>query len=216
MSDTFSNRRRALLGSLLACSGVFAFSRAMADRGHMVHVHGTMHDGMHADAPAGVTRREAVYKIPSVTLVRQDGTKVAFPQEIDDGSAVVLGFIYTSCTTICPIFSQVFAEFQKRLGNDLTRTKLVSISIDPDYDTPARLLAYAKKFHAGAQWQHYTGTQQASIAMQRAFDVYRGDKMQHPPVTLLRAAPGRPWVRYEGFPTADMLLREYRGLLGRV
>jgi protein SCO1/2 len=49
--------------------------------------------------------------------------------------------------------------------------------------------------------------------MQRAFDVYRGDKMEHQPVTFLRALPGKPWVRYEGFPSPDLLAREYRDLI---
>ena len=49
--------------------------------------------------------------------------------------------------------------------------------------------------------------------MQRAFDVYRGDKMSHTAVTLMRAAPGKPWLRIEGFVTPDDLLRDYRSLL---
>jgi protein SCO1/2 len=41
--------------------------------------------------------------------------------------------------------------------------------------------------------------------------VYRGDKMGHTPVTLVRTAPGAPWVRFDGFATADMLLQELPG-----
>ena len=53
----------------------------------------------------------------------------------------------------------------------------------------------------------------ASVAVQRAFDVYRGDKMSHTAVTLMRAAPGKPWLRIEGFVTPDDLVRDYRSLL---
>ncbi len=52
--------------------------------------------------------------------------------------------------------------------------------------------------------------------MQRAFDVYRGDKMQHQPVTFLRVTPDKPWVRYEGFATPDMIVHEYRSLVNKL
>ena len=67
---------------------------------------------------------------------------------------------------------------------------------------------YARKFRPGPEWQHYTGTIEASLAAQRALDVYRGDKMSHTPVTVLRVAPGRPWVHIDGFVTPDKLLEE--------
>lgn len=85
---------------------------------------------------------------------------------------------------------------------------MLSISIDPEFDTPARLRDYAARFGAGPEWQHYTGTLVASQKSQRAFDVYRGNKMEHVAVTLLRSKPGMPWVRIDGFATADQLLAE--------
>ena len=88
----------------------------------------------------------------------------------------------------------------------------MSISIDPEEDTPARLREYAQKFRAGPEWRHYTGTIEASIAAQRAFNVYRGEKMNHAATTFLRAAPGDPWTRIDGLMTPDELLQQYRQL----
>jgi protein SCO1/2 len=214
MNDIFRARRRVLvLGGLLAACGLFAARPHIAAAGEMeggAHDHAHHH---HAAVPEGVKRSESAYKIPALTLVRQDGVKVAFPQELDDGRPVVLDFIYTSCAAVCPVTSQVFSELQQKLGKDREKVRMVSISIDPEYDTPARLTEYAKRFGAQAQWQHYTGTSQSSIAFQKAFDVYRGDKMNHSPVTFLRAAPGKPWVRLDGFATPDALVREYRDLV---
>jgi protein SCO1/2 len=158
------------------------------------------------------TRSTADYALPRVGLVRDDGKTVSFPDEIDDGRPVVLNFIFTSCTSICPVMSSVFSGLQSRLGEG-SRVHLVSISIDPEQDTPARLAAYARKFHAGPQWQHYTGTVDASVAVQRAFEAYRGDKMSHTAVTYLRAAPGRPWVRIDGYPSSEELAREFQQLV---
>lgn len=159
------------------------------------------------------TRSTAEYKIPPVTLVRDDGKTISLPEELDDGRPVVLNFIFTTCATICPVMSQSFSQLQDKLGTDRDKVHLVSISIDPEQDRPARLAEYAKKLHAGPQWGHYTGTTQASVAVQRAFDAYRGDKMSHTPVTFLRAKPGRPWVRIDGFASADELANEVRELL---
>lgn len=158
-------------------------------------------------------RSTVQYAVPPVTLVRNDGKTVSLPQEMNDGRPVLLNFIFTSCGSTCPLMSQIFGEFQRKLGSDVGRVHLMSISIDPEQDTPERLTEYAQQFGAGPEWQHYTGTLEASRTAQRAFDVYRGDKMSHAPVTLMRAAPGQPWRRIDGFVTPDELLAEYRRIL---
>jgi len=161
-----------------------------------------------ADTNSALQRSETAYVIPAVELVRDDGKTVSLPAELDDGRPVVLNFIYTSCSTICPLSSQVFAQFQRALGAKHELVHLVSISTDPEQDTPARLHAYAQQFHAERGWDHYTGTVAASINVQRAFAAYHGDKMSHAPLTLLRSAPGKPWVRLDGFATGRDLLAE--------
>lgn len=171
------------------------------------------HHMMHMMQAPKMTEITAQYQVPQVVLVRDDGKTVSLPDEIDDGRPVVLSFIYTSCTEICPLVSQTLSQLQSKLGKDRDRVHLVSISIDPEEDTPARLAAYAAKYHAGPEWQHYSGTVTASIAVQRAFDAYRGDKMNHTPTTFLRAAPGKPWVRIDGFATSDKLLEKVQGML---
>jgi protein SCO1/2 len=170
-------------------------------------------DGSSEAAERAPTRSLREYAVPAVRLVREDGKVVSLPEEMNDGRPIVLNFIFTTCTTICPLMSSVFAQFEHRLGADAEKVHLMSISIDPEQDTPARLHEYARKFHAGPEWQHYTGTRDASVAAQRAFDVYRGGKMSHSLVTLMRAAPGKPWLRIEGWATPDDLLHDYRELL---
>ncbi|MGZ3439882.1 MAG: SCO family protein [Polyangia bacterium] len=166
----------------------------------------------HHDPLKRATRSTADYKLPHVTMVRDDGKKVSFPEDLDDGRPLVLNFVFTTCATICPVMSQVFSQLQDKLGADRTKIHMVSISIDPEQDRPARLAEYAKKLQAGPQWRLYTGTVQASEAVQRAFDAYRGDKMNHTPITFLRAAPGQRWVRIDGFASADELANEVRDL----
>jgi protein SCO1/2 len=216
---THDNRRRFLmLGGLALVGGIFGTRRVFAaddmgamDHGAMDHSHHHDHAAM---APGGVKRSEMQYTIPpGLKLIRQDGKKIDLAADFDSGKPVILNFIYTSCTAICPVTTQVFAQFQEKLGKERNKVNMVSISIDPEYDTPARLLEYRKKYGATEQWQHLTGTVEASVAVQKAFDAYRGDKMNHIPLTFLRGAPGQPWVRLDGFASPDEVLSEYRNLI---
>ncbi|WP_231937751.1 SCO family protein [Burkholderia lata] len=168
---------------------------------------------MHHAVMPGTVHTIVRYAEPSVQLVRDDGQAVSLVKELDDGRPVFLTFIYTSCTTICPMVSQTLEQLQGELGADRDKVHIMSISVDPEADTPERLRTYAARFGAGPEWQHYTGTVDASVAAQRAFNVYRGDKMNHTPVTFVRAAPGQPWLRIDGFATPTELLAAYHDVV---
>ena len=165
----------------------------------------------HATVAMQTVRSIVNYNVPEVGLVRDDGTPVSLKDELDGARTVVLSFMYTTCTTFCPLTSATLAQLQEQLGADNSKVQMVSISIDPDQDTPARLAEHAKKFGAGPNWRLYTGTAEASLAVQRAFDAYRGDKMNHEPVFYIRNPGSRSWIRLDNFPSADELLAECRG-----
>jgi protein SCO1/2 len=165
------------------------------------------HHRMHAAEP--VSRSTAAYRLDGLRLLRADGKDVTLGEELDHDGPLVLDFVFTTCTAVCPILSRTFAELQAR-SDPAKRLRLVSISIDPQHDTPAVLRGYAKQFEAGKRWRFYTGTVAQSVAVQRAFDVYRGNKMNHVPLTFVRRGRGQPWVRLEGYASADALLRELR------
>ncbi|HVT57120.1 MAG TPA: SCO family protein [Thermoanaerobaculia bacterium] len=155
---------------------------------------------------ARYTRSAADYRPPDVTLVDQAGARVRLADELAAGGPVLLQFIFTSCSTICPVLSGTFAAVQEKLP----RARLVSISIDPDFDAPVRLAAYARRFQAGPRWRLLGGRLEDVIAVERAFDAYRGNKMRHEPLTFVQAGPRRPWLRLEGFLSAAELAAEVR------
>ena len=157
-------------------------------------------------------RSEDNYKIPDVNVVRQDGYKSAFVKELDDGRPVLLNFVFVSCSAICPMLSHVFSKVQDKLTKEGQKFHLMTISIDPENDTPASLTEYAKKFAAGENWSFYTGTREASLTLQKAFKAYRGDKMNHASLILMRSIPGKPWVRLEGFVSSDEVVKEFNAL----
>ena len=185
------------------------FPPAMAQEQHEHHHHHAM-----PSAQDGYKRTLASYTIPDVKLLDADGAGVSLRNSLDE-KPVILNFIFTSCGAICPVMSTTFSQVQAALGRERDKVRMVSISIDPEHDTPEALKIYAKKYGAGPQWQMLTGSLDNSIAVQRAFDVYRGDKMGHTPATFLRAKAGQPWVRLDGFASADDILREYRKITTR-
>jgi len=189
---------------------------ALAHGGHDVAaMDHARHGAMAAVAgSADYKRSQRTYEaIPDVVLVDADARPVRLRALLADSGPVMLNFIFTTCTTICPVMSAVFADVRARLGDESGNLRMVSISIDPENDTPAQLGAYAKKFGGDAHWTLLTGRAQDVAAVQRAFDSYDSDKMNHRPLTLLRAAPGRQWVRIDGFATADQLAGEYRSAM---
>jgi len=190
--------------------GLAPLSMSAMAEDHSHHHH--HHHAMPAEAD-GYVRSQAAYTVPDVKLVDADGAGVPLRSELaEQDKPVILNFIFTTCGAVCPVMSATFSQLQAALGPERDAVRMLSISIDPEEDTPAALKAYAGKYGAGPQWQMLTGSLDDSIAVQRAFDVYRGDKMNHQPATFLRAAPGQPWVRLEGFASADDILREVRQL----
>jgi protein SCO1/2 len=179
------------------------------------------HQGMHAPqsepgAPqeatqAGVARSVVSVRLPAARVRQHTGGIASFDTLLNDDRPVLLNFVYTSCTAICLPMSQIFAATQERLGSQSDKLQMLSVSIDPGEDTPTRLKEYADRFHAGSQWIFNTGSQEAVDQIQRAFNVYRPDKMSHTPVTFVRPRGSRQWVRLDGFAPPDLLIREALG-----
>jgi protein SCO1/2 len=163
-------------------------------------------------SPIQYERSVRSYTIPDVVLVDADSKPVRLREVLAGDDPVMLNFIFTTCSTVCPIMVRVFADVPPRLGPAAKTVRLISISIDPENDTPAKLKTYAKSFGEGMRWRFLTGRVEDINSVQRAFGSFRGDKMNHEPVTLIREAGGKSWVRIDGFANPDQLVSEYRKL----
>ena len=209
------SRRLTLKSWSLAVLSAAAGARpALADDAS-AHAHHDHAAHMTKAASTATRRSVANYTPAPVRMIRQDGVSAPFAAALDDGRPVLLNFIFTSCTAICPVTSQVFSQVIDKLGAHRAQVNVVSVSIDPEYDSPARLEAYAQRFGGRREaWSLFTGSSADSIAVQKSFASYQGDKMNHVPVTFLRRAPGQPWVRLDGFATPEVLMAELHGMLG--
>jgi protein SCO1 len=94
--------------------------------------------------------------IPAFTLVDERGQ--TFTEEALRHHPTIVSFIFTRCDTTCPITSMKMEKIQEKTFDAGQSIKLLSISIDPAYDTPARLAAFAQKYKADPErWRFVTG-----------------------------------------------------------
>lgn len=207
-----------VLGIVFVSCVAVAASEHDADMEHTEPPHLMEHSAHHhhlSTLPEALSSTAANYTIPELTLINMYGAEIALHNVLNGSSPVILNFIYTSCTAICPVMSATFAQVQQLLGSNSRNIHMVSISIDPEIDTPARLKQYASKFGVGSHWEMLTGTLEDSQAVQRIFGVYNGDKMNHTPVTFLKAqGAANKWVRLDGAVDATDIVKAFDRLNG--
>lgn len=144
-------------------------------------------------------------EVPDFKLVSQDGKRISLHQY--RGRAVVLTFIYTRCPLpdYCPLMTDNFSEIQKTLKADASlseRAHLLSISVDPEYDTPKILREYAT--HHGAdttQWEFATGSKDEvkQVATYFGMQYWRDqDQVVHSLRTAIIGADGKLVKLYRG------------------
>jgi protein SCO1/2 len=114
--------------------------------------------------------------VPAFTLT--DATGAAFSRQSLAGTVWIANFIFTRCPDICPAFTAKMAEVQAATASAGPRLRLVSFSVDPAYDTPARLSTYAAQHGADpARWSFLTGPPDAvRAAVEQGLKVYMEQK----------------------------------------
>ena len=155
------------------------------------------------------------YTLPDVTLINQDGKKVRLASLLNSGQPVVVDFIYGTCTTICPVLSAGFANLQNKLGPASQNVRLISITIDPENDSPKILKDYLKRYRAKPGWDFLTGSRADIDAVMKGFNAYIPDKMSHYPLNLIRSPKDGSWVRLFGILSSREFMEEYQGVVGK-
>jgi protein SCO1/2 len=122
---------------------------------------------------------------PAFTLTDQSGAP--FDSSVLQGKVILLDFVYTRCTDACPVLSATFAQAQRRLSDEKligSRVMLVSLSVDPEHDTPPVLAEYGQRFKADTEsWKFLTGD------WDQVFDVVTGFKVATRPPRPPTGAP---------------------------
>lgn len=165
--------------------------------------------GARADENITYSGTGVAYNIPDVTLINAEGEPVSLRAELTFDKPVFVNFIFTSCSSFCPLMTATLAKVQTELLKLGEAFRIVSISIDPGQDTPAHLQAYAQRFRAQPEWHFLTGDAANILVVQRAFDAYRGVKMNHAALTLMHFPRDGRWKRFEGLINAETLVHEF-------
>jgi protein SCO1 len=136
--------------------------------------------------------------MPLVSLTNQNGEPISL--NTLRGRPLILTFVFTRCPlpNFCPLVSNNFEELQmaiKTASSALAKTRLLSITLDPGFDTPEVLKAYAGYHHADPQiWSFATGDEKEIDVLTRAFSVYRqteGGTISHGLATALIDKDGK-------------------------
>jgi cytochrome oxidase Cu insertion factor (SCO1/SenC/PrrC family) len=151
--------------------------------------------------------------IPDVSLFDQDGKPVRFYSDLVRGKTVMINFIFTSCTTICPSMGATFGKLQQLLGDRAGRdVQLISVSVDPATDSPPRLKEWGKKFGAGPGWTLVTGERETVVQLLKALGVYTPNLNDHTPLVLAGNDSRGTWTRAYGLAAPARLVELLDGL----
>jgi len=166
--------------------------------------------GLGAQAPGPYKRTLESYAVPDVTLVNQDGARVKLRALLEGGEPIVVDFIFGTCTTICPVLSAGYANLQHKLPADAKAVRLVSISIDPENDTPKVMRDYLRRYRAKPGWDFFTSSREDIDKVMYAFNAYIPNKMSHYPLTLIRDPKAGKWIRIFGMMSSTEFVAECR------
>jgi protein SCO1/2 len=152
---------------------------------------------------------QSTMRIPDVELLDQDGRKVRFYTDLVKGRVVAINFIFTTCTTICPLLGATFARVRKETGErGLRDVQFISISVDPVTDTPERLKAWGARFHAGPGWTFVTGEKQHVDQLLRALSASTPRRDDHSPTVLVVNDARGQWTRSYGLAKPSQIVRD--------
>lgn len=150
------------------------------------------------------------YQMPDVTLINQEGKNVRLKSLVESGKPVIVDFIYGTCTTICPVLSACFTNLQNKLGTNTQKVQLISISIDPENDSPKVMREYLKRYRAKPGWDFLTGNRTDIDTVMKAFDAYIPNKMSHYAVTFIHMPGGNSWIRINGITSTSEFIEEIK------
>jgi protein SCO1/2 len=152
--------------------------------------------------------------IPDARVVDQNGKPRRFYSDLVRGKVVVINFVYTTCTTICPPLGATFGKLQKSLGAQLGKdVSLISISVDPATDTPERLRAWGAQFGAKPGWTLVTGDKTEMDRLSNALGVDTASPANHSAMVLIVNDKAALWKRVYGLGSTATLTRNIEQMM---
>jgi protein SCO1 len=143
-----------------------------------------------------------------VELINQHGEKLRFYSDLLKGKIVVINSFFSTCTSICPPMNRSFAKIQEALGDRLGKdVHLISLTVDPETDTPSRLKEYAEKVRAKPGWHLLTGKKENIDLALSKVGHYVEVKDDHTSIVIIGNEPKGVWTKAFGLAKAEQLIK---------
>ena len=161
----------------------------------------------------GTLGQSVQLQLPDVSLVDQDGVRHRFAQDLIQGRIAVVSFVFTGCTTICSPVGANMGALDKMLGAQVgAEVSLLSVTLDPLNDTPARLATWRRQFDDEPGWRLLTGDPEEVARVLRAMRQDTADVAQHDAFLWLGDPRTGTWTRVSSLVSPDTLV----ALIGRM
>lgn len=148
--------------------------------------------------PAG-REHDRKRQIPDAEVFDQDGKRVRFYSDLIKDKVVIVSFVFTTCDLVCPMQGESLSKLQATLGERLGKDiHLVSVSTDPEGDTPERLKTWGLQFGARPGWTLVTGKKSEIDKVATALTGAPAVKGKHSPVVFVGSDKTGRWIRAYG------------------
>lgn len=165
------------------------------------------------DPAAAQGRRWGPGYFPNLPVTDQNGRTLSFYDDVIKGRIVVISFVFTRCTEICPLTTARLAKVAELLEEPLRQKVLfVSLSVDPVNDTPDKLADYAAAFHSGPGWLFLTGSLENMRAINAKFGEHMRSLNDHRNEVLLGNDATGEWQRNTVFGDLTRLAMDIRSM----
>jgi cytochrome oxidase Cu insertion factor (SCO1/SenC/PrrC family) len=145
--------------------------------------------------------------VPDIEVVNQDGRHVRFNSQVVEGRiAIVTGF-FTTCSSMCPITQEKLSQVAKLLGPRLGKdVVIVSVSVDAENDTPARMKDWAEKFHTGPGWTLLSGNRTEVDTLLKSLGLFVELRQRHQSALMIGSA-ATGWIRVSSWTPSEKLAK---------
>ena len=159
-------------------------------------------------AASARVRSPAEKYFSDVELINQDGQKMRFYSDVLKDKVVVINTFFTTCTGVCPPINRTLERMQEALGDRLGKDAfLVSMSVDPESDTPSKLKEYSRRFHARPGWIFLTGKKENVDWALYKLGQYVETKDGHTNIIIIGNEAKGLWKKAFGLAKADELMK---------
>jgi protein SCO1/2 len=143
-----------------------------------------------------------------VELTNQNGQKMRLYSDLIAGKTVVINSFFSTCVGICPVMAATFTRIQNKLGDRLGRDViLISVTVDPETDTPARLREYAKSMSAKPGWYFVTGRRENVEQALAKLGLRAAKKEDHTSVMIIGNEPKGVWKKAFGLASSEDIVK---------